>query len=141
MRSGQLNHPAASSGALNPQRLNPCRPLSLVGLKIVCWGNMVPAMIVRHTCVLLLTPLPALLFLHVRCIPDCCCQIDVGGSCLLSLAAEMVAGVGPLATIICEPRQARKGATAAVDSGAGVWLALVASIYRGIFLIISMTIL
>ena len=29
---------------------------------------------------------------------------------------------GPLATTSCEPRQARKGAAAAADSGAGVWL-------------------
>ena len=29
---------------------------------------------------------------------------------------------GPLATISCEPRQAWKGAAAAADSGAGVWL-------------------
>ena len=41
----------------------------------------------------------------------------------------MVAFVGPLATISCELRQARKGATVTVDSGAGVWLALAASIF------------
>ncbi len=41
--------------------------------------------------------------------------------------SSMVAFVGPLATISCEPRQARKGATVTVDSGAGVWLALAAS--------------
>jgi len=35
----------------------------------------------------------------------------------------MVTPVGPLATISCEPRQARKGATVAVTSCAGVWLA------------------
>ena len=29
---------------------------------------------------------------------------------------------GPLATTSCEPRQAWKGAAAAADSGAGVWL-------------------
>ncbi len=34
----------------------------------------------------------------------------------------MVALSGPLASISCEPGQARKGAAAAVDSGAGVWL-------------------
>ncbi len=39
----------------------------------------------------------------------------------------MVTRIGPLATINCEPRQARKGATAAVDSGAGVWLVRVAT--------------
>jgi DNA polymerase III subunit gamma/tau len=33
----------------------------------------------------------------------------------------MVVRVGPPATIGCEPRQARKGATVAADSGAGVW--------------------
>ena len=31
--------------------------------------------------------------------------------------------VGPLATIRCKPRQARKGATVAADSCAGMWLA------------------
>ena len=40
---------------------------------------------------------------------------------------SMVASAGPLATISCEPRQARKGAAAAADSGAGVRLALAAS--------------
>ena len=30
--------------------------------------------------------------------------------------------IGPLATIDCEPRQARKGAAVTIDSGAGVWL-------------------
>ncbi len=30
--------------------------------------------------------------------------------------------IGPLATIDCEPRQARKGAAVTVDAGAGVWL-------------------
>ncbi len=29
---------------------------------------------------------------------------------------------GPLATIDCEPRQARKGAAVTFDSSAGVWL-------------------
>ena len=42
----------------------------------------------------------------------------------------MVACTGPPATISCEPRQARKGAAAAVDSGAGVWLVQVTSIPR-----------
>ena len=41
----------------------------------------------------------------------------------------MVACAGPLATISCEPRQTRKGAAATVDSGAGVWLVQVASIF------------
>ncbi len=40
----------------------------------------------------------------------------------------MVACAGPSATISCEPRQARKGAAAAVDSGAGVWLVQVATL-------------
>ncbi len=40
----------------------------------------------------------------------------------------MVACIGPLATKNCELRQARKGATAAVDSGAGVWLVWVATL-------------
>ncbi len=35
----------------------------------------------------------------------------------------MVGRVGPLATINGEPRQARKGAAATIDSGAGMWLA------------------
>ncbi len=35
----------------------------------------------------------------------------------------MVAYAGPLATRCCEPRQARKGAAAAVTPGAGEWLA------------------
>jgi len=39
----------------------------------------------------------------------------------------MVTRAGPLATISCEPRQARKGAAAAVDSCAGVWLVRVAT--------------
>ena len=39
----------------------------------------------------------------------------------------MVARIGPLATISREPGQARKGAAAAVDSGAGVWLVRVAA--------------
>jgi hypothetical protein len=40
---------------------------------------------------------------------------------------------GPLATIRCEPRQARKGAAAAADSSAGVWLVWVATFYwRGV---------
>lgn len=35
---------------------------------------------------------------------------------------SMVACAGPLATRNCEPRQAWKGAAAAVDVCAGVWL-------------------
>ncbi len=41
----------------------------------------------------------------------------------------MVARTGPPATRNCEPRQARKGAAAAVDVGAGVWLVWVTSIF------------
>jgi len=47
----------------------------------------------------------------------------------------MVTRAGPLATINCEPRQARKGAAAAVISGAGVWLVRVASILTGFCLL------
>ena len=36
----------------------------------------------------------------------------------------MVAGIGPFATIDCEPRQVRKEATVAVDAGAEMWLVL-----------------
>ncbi len=39
----------------------------------------------------------------------------------------MVTCIGPLATMSCEPRQARKGATVTVISGAGVWLVQVAT--------------
>ena len=42
----------------------------------------------------------------------------------------MVGRVGPPATISCEPRQARKGAAAATDSGAGVWLARSATLWE-----------
>ena len=34
----------------------------------------------------------------------------------------MVVRIGSPATVSCEPRQARKGAAAAVDPGAGMWL-------------------
>ena len=40
----------------------------------------------------------------------------------------MVTRIGPLATISREPGQAWKGAAAAVDSGAGAWLAQVATL-------------
>ena len=40
---------------------------------------------------------------------------------------SMVTSVGSLATIACKPRQVRKEATVASDSGAGVWLAEVAT--------------
>jgi hypothetical protein len=39
---------------------------------------------------------------------------------------------GPLATIGCEPRQAWKGAAAAADSCAEVWLVWVATHWRGV---------
>jgi len=42
-------------------------------------------------------------------------------------ACSMVTQIGPLATISREPGQAWKGAAAAVDSGAGVWLVWVAA--------------
>ena len=46
---------------------------------------------------------------------------------------SMVTHSGPLATIGCEPRQARKGAAAAADSSAGVWLVWVATLnWRGV---------
>ena len=45
------------------------------------------------------------------------------------LARSMVTRIGPLATISREPGQARKGAAAAVDLGAGVWLVRVATLY------------
>lgn len=41
----------------------------------------------------------------------------------------MVVCIGPLATISCEPGQARKGAAAAADSSAGVRLVQTATIY------------
>jgi len=44
----------------------------------------------------------------------------------------MVACIGPLATINCEPGQTRKGAAAAVDLGAGVWLIRVATLFNGL---------
>ena len=43
----------------------------------------------------------------------------------------MVARIGPPATKSCEPGQARKGAAAAVDSCAVVWLVRAAAFYLG----------
>jgi len=43
---------------------------------------------------------------------------------------SMVAPIGPLATTSCEPRQARKGAAAAVASGAGVRRVGVATLFK-----------
>ena len=45
----------------------------------------------------------------------------------------MVACIGPLTTVNCEPGQTRKGAAAAVDLGVGVWLVRVASIIIGLY--------
>lgn len=45
-------------------------------------------------------------------------------SILFNACELIVAGVGPFATISCEPRQVRKEATVAADSGAEVWLVL-----------------
>jgi hypothetical protein len=43
---------------------------------------------------------------------------------ITGLDAHLYGGpVGPPATIVCKPRQVRKEATVANDSGAGVWLA------------------
>ena len=47
---------------------------------------------------------------------------------LLTRSLAMAARIGPLATTNCEPRQARKGAAAAVASGAGVRLVGAAAI-------------
>jgi len=55
-------------------------------------------------------------------------QPDTAYNTQLNQDLFMVACTGPPATISCEPRQARKGAAAAVDSGAGVWLVQVTSI-------------
>ena len=41
----------------------------------------------------------------------------------------MVTRIGSLATTSCEPGQTRKGAAAAVDLGAGVWLVRAAAIF------------
>ena len=46
------------------------------------------------------------------------------------IAGSMVACMGPFATMSCKPRQARKGATVVVTSGAGVWLVWAASIFQ-----------
>jgi len=43
----------------------------------------------------------------------------------------MATKIGPLAVVAGEPRQARKGAAAAGDPGAGVWLVGVATLYFG----------
>ncbi len=41
----------------------------------------------------------------------------------------MVDRIGSLAMICCKPRQARKGAAAAADSCAGVWLVRLATLF------------
>ena len=53
---------------------------------------------------------------------------------------DMVALIGPLATIHYELRQARKGATVVVDLCAEVWLVRVISISRSPFLLHSLSI-
>ncbi len=62
----------------------------------------------------------------------------IAGSPTISLqqlvASSMVTCIGPLATIYREPGQARKGAAVAVDSGAGVWLVQVATLYMFLWL-------
>ena len=52
----------------------------------------------------------------------CIRQKRIEGSNPSLSANSMVTCIGPLATITCEPRQARKGAAVASDSCAGVWL-------------------
>ena len=49
-------------------------------------------------------------------IPVYCATLD---TCTASISRFMVARVGHPATICCEPRQARKGATVTADSCAG----------------------
>ncbi len=49
----------------------------------------------------------------------------------LSLRQVLVVSIGPFAAICCEPRQVRKEATVAADSGAEVWLVLAASLFTG----------
>ncbi len=53
----------------------------------------------------------------------CTLKCTEGSNPSLSAKSIMVAGVGPLATRSCEPRQIRKEAAAAMDACAGVWLA------------------
>ncbi len=43
---------------------------------------------------------------------------------------SMATKIGPLAVVGNEPRQARKGAAAVTDPGAGVWLVGVASLFH-----------
>ena len=49
---------------------------------------------------------------------------------LHALKNSMATIIGPLAVVSGEPRQARKGAAAATDPGAGVWLVGVATFLR-----------
>jgi hypothetical protein len=42
----------------------------------------------------------------------------------------LVVCIGPFATICCEPRQVRKEATVATDSGAEMWLIHTASLFK-----------
>ena len=52
---------------------------------------------------------------------------------LIQISVLMVTLIGPLAMIDGKPRQARKGATVAVDSCAGVWLIWVATHFNTSF--------
>jgi len=49
----------------------------------------------------------------------------------------MVVCIGPLATISREPGQARKGAAAAADSSAGVWLVQTATLSPPYFIALT----
>ena len=60
--------------------------------------------------------------------PCQCLRHNSGPADLIDqVCGSEVAPVGLSATISCEPRQARKGAAAATDSGAGEWWAGVAT--------------
>ncbi len=59
-------------------------------------------------------------------------RLQPRGKATIIAALAMVAPVGPPAMISCKPRQARKGATVAVMSCAGVWLAGAISIFLGL---------
>ena len=62
-------------------------------------------------------------------------QCHVGSNPTLSASSSssiftMATKIGPLAVVGNEPRQARKGAAAVTDPGAGVWLVGVASLFH-----------
>ena len=67
--------------------------------------------------------------MHVMlCNPECATLAEYAlsrGRLLPSMATR----IGPLAVVGGEPRQARKGAAAATDPGAGVWLVGVATLF------------